>query len=99
MARSLLLLVLLVAWPASAHDWYSYLIAPQGGSCCGGDDCRPVESAVRDGEIHVLVEGLWWRAMDPRWFHKSPSPDDRWHACQPEDRPTPVCTIGPLNGV
>jgi hypothetical protein len=39
--------LLLLAWPAGAHDWHEGLPAPDGDPCCGENACRPVPYRLR----------------------------------------------------
>lgn len=87
------------AYAAEAHEWYTDLRSPEGLSCCGEKDCEPAQTRMNDGDIEVLLDGQWWRAMDPRWYITPPSQDGEWHVCrQPTNKPGPRCTVGPLQG-
>lgn len=65
---------------AFAHDFYSGLKRPDGGSCCNGKDCTPVQMCVRDGREGVEIEGacrpIEWSKVLPML-----SPDGQAHAC------------------
>lgn len=90
--------VLALVTKVDAHSWYTGQKSPRGGSCCGGQDCRPLTpDAIRlndAGEIEVLMHGSWWPALDKRWFVETPPPDGSWHICyQPQAR-MPRCVFG-----
>jgi hypothetical protein len=71
-----------VASAAQAHGWYEGLIAPSGGSCCNGRDCRPVSYRYepQTGRLEVQIEGTWI-AVNPATLLPIPSPDGQAHAC------------------
>ena len=51
MTKLLLVGLLLGTAPVLAHDWYSNLQVPEGGSlCCGADDCAPYPHRATPGE-------------------------------------------------
>jgi hypothetical protein len=76
--------VLMLALPASAHDWYSGLVNPANQSCCGGYDCAPLPperlTATRDGEFAVEYHGTWLPVLEPQ-IMRDRSPDGQVHAC------------------
>jgi hypothetical protein len=46
-------LILVLSWPASAHDQYTDLKDPFGFSCCGNQDCEAIEDFAvhKDGSV------------------------------------------------
>lgn len=88
-------LALLSTAPAHAHDWYSGLKRPDGGSCCNGKDCSAVRMCVQDGHEGVEINGkcrpIEWSKVLPM-----PSPDGQAHACHgPGEDPLVYCYILP----
>jgi hypothetical protein len=91
MNRAAILVSLLMAAPANAHDIYHGWTAWDGGSCCSErkekdghvtGDCRPAR-AVQD------MEGNWIAYSDGREYRIPPqavrpikSPDGRSHICE-----------------
>lgn len=95
-AAVVLTLMVVLATPAAAHDWYSDLISERGVSCCHDEDCRPVPSEYRGGQLYGYIEELdsWlpvpaqstaFRLHEPYDYDgpKSPvySTDGQTHAC------------------
>ena len=68
-----LILAMLIATPALAHDWY-----PPG--CCGGQDCRPVTCTdveiAPDGSATYKPEGAHFEKG-----HVQISQDGQCHVC------------------
>jgi hypothetical protein len=65
--------ILLVAGPASAHDWYPY-------ECCHELDCAPVDAIdTSSGEL-VVTTKLGTVAV-PASFARRESKDHRMHVC------------------
>jgi hypothetical protein len=94
--RSLVLLVIL-AGPASAHDFYSDLKNRGGVDCCGGKDCKPVPTCITaQGAEGLLLQGqcmpIDWRLVLPMT-----SPDGQAHACASSSNGTIRCIILPGN--
>ena len=75
---------LTLAFPASAHDWYSGLVNPANQSCCGGYDCAPLPAerltATKDGEFAVEYSGTWLPVLEPQ-IMRDRSPNGQVHAC------------------
>jgi hypothetical protein len=89
-----LLLFLVLAGPAQAHDFYS-------ATCCHGNsvggDCGPVP----DAEVKFTAGGwLFIPTGDVTPFAKAQtSPDGRFHVCLPKmQRPHVRCFYAPLQG-
>ena len=75
---------------ATAHDWYGELKTPNGGSCCGNRDCKPVDFCVTDKgtEGLVLAPGTC-SPIDWSKVLRLPSPDGQAHACTAISRAPP----------
>jgi len=82
MKRAAILVLLLMAAPAIAHEPYSnWKIPGTETSCCNDQDCRPVRARANiDGVWQVWHEGRWLD-VQPRSILSIPSPDGRSHAC------------------
>ena len=86
MKRTLLVVGLLLAMPAAAHDWYPT-------NCCSGEDCAPVDrvrysphpeadNAERTSRLPVMwVTTKYGTAYVPNNMTRQRSPDNRMHAC------------------
>jgi hypothetical protein len=78
------LALLLLAGPASAHEFYS-------GWCCNQRDCAPIPvssvSTTREGYVIVLHPGdhpmvtVEQRFVVPLDQEMTVAPDGRWHVC------------------
>ena len=92
-----------------AHDIYSDLRDREGHLCCGGQDCRPVQTVVLpNGSYYLPASGETIPAD-----MATPSPDDRFHHCsyypmlnghdpfggEPawESKPKTRCFFAPMN--
>ncbi|MCD6069606.1 MAG: hypothetical protein K0S42_122 [Microvirga sp.] len=87
----------LIASGAAAHEWYSGLKNPTGGSCCNGKDCFPVEScSLPDRKEGLQIEGAC-RPIPRDRIIDLPSPDGQLHACwgHLEGQPNILCVIMP----
>ena len=82
MNRAAILVLLLMAGPAIAHDQYhDWKIPGTTTSCCNDQDCKPVRARANiDGVWQVWHEGRWLD-VQPRSILSIPSPDGRSHAC------------------
>jgi len=80
--RAAILVFLLMAAPAIAHDAYhDWKIPGTTTSCCNDKDCGPTRArAGLDGLWEVWHEGRWI-AVQPKAILPFPSPDGRSHAC------------------
>jgi hypothetical protein len=82
--KRLALMLCLLAWPASAHSWYTGLLNSRGQDCCGGEHCAPVApgdlGTDADGNFEVYRDRQWY-AVDPANILGSPSLDGVIHAC------------------
>lgn len=92
--------VLLLAGQAEAHDWYGDLRTSEGRSCCGGQDCRPVEYRYSVEQGHQIRIGDQWFPVAPKTILPVSSPDGRTHACylDPDGngkRPIILCVVLP----
>lgn len=81
MTRAAILVFLLMAGSAIAHDQYhDWKIPGTTTSCCNDKDCGPVRARANLDSWEVWHEGRWLevpaKAMLP-----FPSPDGRSHAC------------------
>lgn len=96
-------LTLLFSSAVTAHDFYRNKSSPtkddNGSSrgCCNDKDCasRPVRLNEKTGEIEMNLNGIWWSAMDPRWY-LGESPDGSWYGCMMPDDIMPRCSWGGL---
>jgi hypothetical protein len=99
MLKSALLTATLVtlANPIHAHDWFSELHSPLGQSCCGENDCRPVESRynVQSGQLELRLDGMWVPIDHRKVVREQFSPDGKYYACW-RDPNYPFCFILPL---
>lgn len=90
-------LLLALAAPATAHEWYTGLKDGRGLDCCGGRDCAPVaEEDLRwvGGELEIRIGRDWWPV--PRSSYLStPSPDGQVHACKLAGESFVRCVIWP----
>lgn len=86
----LIVLLVLGASPAHAHDWYPV-------SCCSDKDCRPL--LEESGEtVTELREG--WRLWDGRVIARGLarlSPDQHFHICESPAK-TILCFFAPPGG-
>lgn len=82
MNRAAILVSLLMAAPAIAHDQYhDWKIPGTTTSCCNDKDCGPIRARqTLDGGWEVRHEGQWL-AVQPKSLLPFPSPDGRSHAC------------------
>jgi hypothetical protein len=84
---------------AQAHDWYTDLRTTDGRSCCGGEDCRPVEYRYSPEDGHQILIGDRWYAVKPNVILPVSSPDGRTHACYREFQgaagPLILCVVLP----
>ena len=83
MRSAAMALVFMLAGNAHAHDWYTDKENPvTHRSCCGGDDCRRIESKLvmrrPNGDYVVNGRRLW---QIPRNQVQS-SPDGNYHMCE-----------------
>ena len=62
------------------HHWYETLRDRNGRSCCNRRDCRPTRSRVRNGNVEVMVDGIW-AVVPPEKILPVPSPDSGSHVC------------------
>jgi hypothetical protein len=80
-ATALVVVYFMLEWlatPAQAHDWYSDKHGPGGVSCCGGDDCSPLDiERVLETRDEFIVDGKWHFNKD----EAMPSIDGQYHAC------------------
>jgi len=99
MLRSTLLIitVLTLTSPIHAHDWFSELHSPLGQSCCGENDCRPVESRynVQSGQLELQLDRMWVPIDRRKVVREQFSPDGKYYACW-RDPNYPFCFILPL---
>ena len=100
-----LTILLLMAVPAAAHDWYTGTIDPVTlGSCCGTQDCAAlkIEPGVLEGHVDgyrlrltaeqaAKINPLRKMPVDTiiKWERIQPSPDGSFHLCLPT-YPTPT---------
>jgi hypothetical protein len=70
----ILLLALLVAAPARAHDWYPI-------ECCHGMDCAPVEYVDGVSDQGLVVTTKHGTTTVPSTFPRRESKDHRMHVC------------------
>ena len=80
-ASCLALVLLLLAGPAAAHEWFDGLRTPDGMPC-GQEDCRAVPYRLNGetGQEEVEVNGRWW-PVDPGKLLALPAPDGHAYAC------------------
>jgi DNA-binding MarR family transcriptional regulator len=89
----------LLSSPAAAHDFYSGLKAPDGGSCCSDTmkECHPTEMCrLPDGKEGIITEGWGCTAVPWGKVLGISSPDGRPSVCEsPIHGPAPViyCVI------
>src|SRR3712207_748217 len=76
-----MLVVLLAAMPARAHDWYTGLETPDGVSCCNQHDCQPVGHKYTPQGGHEIQIADLWVPVHPKIILPVASPDGRTHAC------------------
>ena len=69
--------LLCVSNSVPAHDIYSNLRDREGHLCCGGQDCKPVETVVLPNGNYYLPATDEIIPADMA----TPSPDDRFHHC------------------
>lgn len=66
---------LMIATPASAHDWYPI-------ECCSGYDCAPVEQAeLQHGGDQLVVTSKHGTGIVPSAMTRRESKDHRMHVC------------------
>lgn len=55
-----ILIFLLTAYTATAHDWLSKYNTPKGADCCGIKDCKPLPAGswVKIGDRVVVFPGM-----------------------------------------
>jgi len=72
--RWLVLGLLLLAGPATAHEWYD-------GSCCSGQDCAPAQSihVFPSGDMQITTEH--GTVIIPVTMLRRESKDHQVHAC------------------
>lgn len=83
MIRCALLLLLLAAAPARAHDWYPPL-------CCSGRDCHPTGAAEGAREPAATWDGDTLRLHDGKTYARRTlrvSPDGLLHVCRRDGDP------------
>lgn len=87
--------LLLLAAPASAHDWFSGETSPrdQSLSCCNGTDCASREVRFADGRFEIQILGRWWDATDSRWY-LGDSKTGGWAGCMMPGDNIPRCVWG-----
>ena len=67
-----LILSSVISTPVLAHDWYS-------ANCCGGQDCRPIESC---SELDIKGDGsVSWKGYTFSKEQVHPSQDNKCHVC------------------
>lgn len=76
----ILLMFLLLATPAFAHDMYKDWKQEHGASCCDNRDCAPVDERIKDGSYEAFFNNKWVKIPDNK-VRKEPSPDGRAHLC------------------
>jgi hypothetical protein len=95
-------LLLLLASPAEAHDWYKELIIPGSKqSCCNDRDCHPVPDCSSLGDLHrgVVIEGRCIEVA-PQNVLPMDSPDGAAHACFSGTTPITIrCAVFPQRSV
>jgi hypothetical protein len=79
--------------PTYSHDWYSGIRNPVTGvSCCGGQDCEPIDiGRVHETHDQFIIDGTWHFNKD----EALPSQDGGYHACIWAGKPR--CLFVPLN--
>ena len=80
-----LFLVLVLASPATAHDWYPECKDPVTDyQCCGGSDCMPIDAKdvepLPGGDYNVYTSGPRQQFFIPR-NRVLQSEDSRYHIC------------------
>jgi hypothetical protein len=70
----LVLLSLMRAAPASAHDWYPI-------ECCHGMDCAPVDRAELQEGSTLVVTSKHGTGIVPAAMPRRESKDNRMHVC------------------
>jgi hypothetical protein len=91
MCIRLLVLSMVVATPAAAHEWY-----PR--ECCSGLDCAPVQRVELMDNAAFLVTSTHGTTVVPATFPKRESRDNRMHVCmRPGEagRMKPICVFLP----
>jgi hypothetical protein len=96
-------LLLMLASPAVAHDWYEEMLIPGSKqSCCNDRDCHPVPDCSSPGDLHrgVVIEGRCIEVA-PQNVLPMDSPDARVHACwSPKSTPITIrCAVFPQRSV
>lgn len=82
LTRCTVLVATLLPLQASAHDWYEGLRSPAGGSCCNGQDCRPVaECITADKREGIELKPGTCSPINYSKVLAMPSPDGKTHAC------------------
>lgn len=92
-----LLLLLILAGPAAAHDRYTAWQTYGGFSCCNQRDCKPVPYEIRADGIYLRLDSGWWRANQSEAREQQPL-DDQAHACVLRGAVKPICFAKPWTG-
>jgi formylmethanofuran dehydrogenase subunit D len=69
-----LLLLLVTATPALAHDWYPI-------ECCHGMDCAPVERVEMQDGATLVVTSKHGTGVVPQTMPRRESQDGKMHVC------------------
>ena len=91
------LLLLVIATPAHAHDWYTGLRDARGRSCCADRDCHAVGLCILPTRNQGLVIEGACRSIPKGKVLGTVSPDGNAHACWDHvaGRPQVRCVILP----
>lgn len=88
--------VLFFGGKARAHEPYTNWRAPDGGSCCNGNDCRPARARQReDGTWQVWIAGAWRKVPARALLEPDKLKDGRSHVCNPAYSPDVIYCFSP----
>jgi len=90
-AAVLIIVLITMAWPAQAHDWYAK-------ACCGDNDCHPTPceriTAVGGGfEYRDYNGAVYFFTRDKMKF----SQDGECHACVHQESHSALCLYLPVS--